>query len=154
MSLDYGRLHYPSTLYDGGGTTNALQTAALESTLAGLTTAPADIKLNGDWNLIRVWLANTTATKTCTLCVGQFDKDGNLVEVTESSVTSTDQTFDTDQDAWGLTTGTNVAAKPPLTVAFKRHSEYGAAAVPVLKLWVSATNGGAWYARYQLEKKQ
>ena len=134
-----------SELYDGGGTANSLQTAATETALAGLSTMPTNISLVDGCNSIRVWPMNTTAAQDGTLCVGQFDSAGTLIGLTETTIGGTDQLFDTDQFSWGLTTGTDKAAKAPIAVSFQRH-----AATASLRMWVSASDGGTWYARYQL----
>jgi hypothetical protein len=134
-----------STVYDGGGTTNALQVAVTETALVALGTQPAEILLSEPVSKIRLFMANTTASQSCSICIGQFDDSDNLLDVTEQDIPITDQTFDTDQDAWGLDTGTDIGAKQPLTVLFKRNT-----GVSYLKVWVSISLGGTWYTRYQL----
>jgi hypothetical protein len=134
-----------SAIYDGGGADNALQEAATETAFSALGTTPDPIALTAASNAIRVFLASATASDDGVLCVGQFDADGNLLEVNEVTIAASDQTFDLDRDAFGLTTGTDIAAKPPVIVTFARH-----ASTAVLKLWMSDDGTGPWYARYQL----
>ncbi len=135
--------------YAGGGATNSnLQVAANQTALAALGTAPADIALAASVNSLAVWLMNTTAGQGGLLCVGQFDADGNLLRIDEPTVAAADQTFATDQKAWGvpaLTAGTDKKAKPPVVPTFRRH-----AATAKLRLWMSQSDGGVWHARYQL----
>jgi len=137
---------FPSTLYDGGDTNNALQLAVNETAVVALTTAPDDFDLDVSVNAIRVFLMNTTGGQAGKLAVGQYNADGDLLEVYEQSFAVTDQDFDTDQDAWGLTAGTDKAAKQPVSISFKRHDE-----TATLRLWMSDSDGGTWYVRYQLD---
>lgn len=131
-------------VYDGGGTANALQTTADEDALVALGTAPAIIQ-NVSSNTLRVWLMNTTASQSCTLCAVCKDSSGNVVEVVETAFVTTDQTFETDQDRWDLTTGTVKAAKAPTSITVPPGSN--------IQLTVSATLGGVWYAAYLLKNK-
>lgn len=137
-----------SRLYNGGGTNNALQTAATSTALAALGTAPVDISTFEDHVAIRVFLMNTTAAQGCTLSIGVYDGAGNYRETIEKVISSDDHTFDTKQDVWGLAAGTDKPAKNPQIISFQR-PDGGC----VLKMWVSASDGGVWYARYQLLTK-
>jgi len=87
---------------------------------------------------------NETAGQGGILCIGQFTAAGALVDVSEVVIAATDQTFDSNQALWGLTAGTDKAAKAPVVVQFTRH-----ATTSTLRLWMAATDGGAWYARVQ-----
>ena len=135
---------HASVLYNGGGTSNALQSAVSWTAYAALLTKPQVIS-TGRFNRIDVWLMNTTASQSCTLVTmecGATPAAATVKRVTETSVATTDQAFSTDQNAWGLTAGTDIAAKAVQRITI----------TPGMKLvmFVSASLGGAWYARYQL----
>lgn len=137
-------------VYDGNtGTGSALQTAADANALGLLTNAPGNITITNATtgiaaNAVRVWLMNTTASQSCTLCVGQFTSAGVLQEVTETTIPTTNLGTASNQNLWGLTAGTYKAPKAPVVVTFTRH-----ATTSVVRLWVQTSLGGAWYARYQ-----
>lgn len=136
----------PNAVYDGGGTDNALQvftTTALM--IAGADPEVIDI---GVHNELDIWLMNTTASQSCTLVVAEFSAAtptaATLTRVTEVAVGTGDQTFTSDQVAWGLTTGTEKAAKAPVQVRVTP----GRYAV----VFCSAALGGTFYARVGKQK--
>jgi hypothetical protein len=135
-----------STVYDGGGTGNALQT--FTTTALMIAGAHPDVIDIGPYNELDIWLMNSTASQSCTLVVAEFSAAtptaATLTKVTETAVPTTDQAFTSDRAAWGLVTGTEYPAKAPVQVRVTP----GRYAV----IFCQATNGGTFYARVGLQR--
>jgi len=132
-----------SSLYDGGGTSKALQAKTTGALLVASGAEVIDVGYN---NVIDVWLCNSTASQSCTLRVAEFSAETPTVATQirdiEVSVTTTDQTATVDRAAFGLTTGTEYAPKAIQSVSVTPGS--------YVMIALSASSGGTWYARYQL----
>jgi len=101
------------TLYDGGGTTNALQT---DATGANVVASGADVIKVGGATCIEIFMMSETASDTGNLLVSEFRDEktptvANCSKVTEIDV-GTDLGATVDRAIWGLTTATERKPKP------------------------------------------
>jgi hypothetical protein len=127
--------------YGTNATTPALQTKA---TSALLIASGAEVLATGQSDVLEVSLVNSTAAQSGKLIVAEFSEPvptvANMIAPPrENDISATDQTGTTDRVLWGLTTGTEYAAKQPIRLQVTRN-HYAMIAV-------SSTTGGTWYAR-------
>jgi len=131
-----------STLYDGGGTANALQDTIATSTLP---TGAAVIDCDGS-NAIDIEMFNATAAEAFTLMVSEYSAStptiATLIRQTPVPFTAADQDRTVDRACVSLTTGTEIYAKPPVRVAVTPGA--------YVQLSIVENITGANYARYQL----
>ena len=136
----------PSTLYNGGGTNNALQ---VDTDTTGIVAGGAAVIDCQNAHFIEIWLQNATAVQNATLCVSEYSAAtptiATAIKATEYSVPDADLATAFDSASVGLTTGTVHYAKAPITVAV----------TPSCWAMISlqAAEGGTFYARYILIKE-
>jgi len=131
-----------SLLYDGGGTSNALQTLTTSATLVA---AALDlVRISGPIAALRIDLLASAAAKGCVLTVTEFRDESpavnEVLSVREVAIPATDHTMTVDRASWGLTTGTEIYAKPAVVVPVTpgRH----------VTISCASTDGSvSWYAR-------
>ena len=131
-----------SLLYDGGGTSNALQTFTTSATLVAATLDT--VRISGPIAALRIDLLASAAGKGCVLAITEFRDDSpavsEILSVREVAIPATDQTMTVDRASWGLTTATEIYAK-------------AAVVVPVtpgryVTISCASTDGSvSWYAR-------
>ncbi len=131
-----------SFLYDGGGTSKALQTFTTSATL--VAAALESLRISQPIVALRIELLASAASKGCVLAITEFADDTPAVDkirsVREVTIPATDQTMTVDRAAWGLTTGTEIYVK-------------AGAVVPVtpgrnVTISCASTDGSvSWYAR-------
>jgi len=143
FALDKITQDITSTLYDGGGTSNALQVDADTDAIIASGAAVIDA---GGANAIDVWLSNPTATQNATFYVAEFSAATptaiTCIRITEVAIPDTDRTVKIDRANWGLTVATDHYVKMPVRVAITPGS--------YLMMGAIASEGGTWYARYSL----
>lgn len=133
-----------STLYDGGGAGNALQTLATGATI--VAGGEAVIPIAEGAIALDIWLMNSTVSSTCRLQVSEFSAAtptvATMIRKCEYAIGATDETGTADRAAWGLATGVEYAPKAPMRVKVSPGS--------YVMLSVASSSGGTWYCRYQL----
>ncbi len=143
FALDKITQDIASTLYDGGGTANALEVDVDTDTIIASGAAVIDA---GGANAIDVWLSNPTATQNATFYIAEFSASTptatTCIRVTEVTVPDADRTLVIDRANWGLTAATDHYVKLPVRVAITPGS--------YLMMGMAASEGGTWYARYTL----
>lgn len=131
-----------STLYNGGGTANAMQDTIATS---ALPTGAAVIDCDGS-NALDIEMFNATATEAFTLMVSEYSAAtptiATLIRQTPVSFAAADQDRTVDRACVSLTTGTEIYAKSPVRVAVTPGA--------YVQLSIVENITGANYARYQL----
>ena len=132
-----------SLIYDGGGAVNALQTDATAANVVASGAAVINVKAN---NIIDIWLMNSTAAQSCILKISEFSIDIPTVLThirdTEIAILVKENTSTVDRAIFGLGAGVEYKPKSPVRVVITP-SAY-------VIITISASLGGVWYARYQL----
>ena len=136
-----------SLLYNGGGTSNALQ---VKTNSADIIAAGAQVIDVAGYDTLDVFACNTTAAQTGTLVVVELGNGygpgvtllkSHIVRVTETAFGS-DQAITIDNSSFGLAAAED-KAKPPLSFTLLAH---------YFLLVLAAAAGGVFYARYALRK--
>lgn len=140
-----------SLLYNGGGTANAMQ---VKTTGATAIASGANLIDNPDCDRLDVQLFNATAAQAATVRVIEYSGVADnatvptlaqMVRQTEAAA-GTEQTGTVDQIIVGLTTGTEISAKPPMAFTVMAGHK--------LQIVLSALAGGTGYVRYALYKSK
>ena len=136
-------LRHASTLYGGGGTSNALLTNKTTSAVAAATVITV-----GEYDTLHLMLTNPTASQSVKLIVTAYSASTPSISTQiferEVVIGTTDLSATVDRAMVGLTTGTEHYTKPPVAVAVPRGSYVVVAS--------NNSSGGTWYARYYLSR--
>ena len=143
FALDKITQDITSTLYDGGGTANALE---VDTDTDGIVASGAAVIDAGGANAIDVWLSNTTVTQNATFYIAEFSASTptavTCIRITEVAIPDADRTLLADRANWGLTAATDHYVKLPVRIAITPGS--------YLMMGMAASEGGTWYARYTM----
>ena len=138
--------HSDYTLYDGGGTSNALQVDTTGATRVASTAVLIDTT---GYECVDVWLMNETASATATLYCAEYsqnkgDTPAVIKEIRKQEIVipAAEQAGTVDRAAWGLTTGTERAPKAPVRFIIKPGS--------AVMIGLQAASTGTFYARVAL----
>lgn len=134
---------FVSTLYNGGGTANALITTKTTSAVAA-----AEVLTVGEWDTLHLMLTNPTAGSSLKVIVTAYSAATPTIATQiferEIVVGTTDLSATVDRAMVGLTTGTEHYTKAPISVSVPRGSYVVVAS--------NTSSGGTWYARYWFSK--
>ena len=134
-----------SVLYNGGGTSNALQAAADLDAVIALSTQPTSIA-TGDNTGIELFLSGAADDKTpVVVCINHTASAITLttiVHIQEDAVTIADMAFKVDRSVWGLTATTDHEPK--------RLVYFPCAPDSYVSIVCQSLDTTAFYARYRL----
>ena len=138
--------HSDYTLYDGGGTSSALQVDTTGATRVASTAVLIDTT---GYECVDVWLMNETASATATLYCAEYsqnkgDTPAVIKEIRKQEIVipAAEQAGTVDRAAWGLTTGTERAPKAPVRFIINPGS--------AVMIGLQAASTGTFYARVAL----
>ncbi len=134
-----------SLIYDGGGTTNALQVATDLDAFIALGTQPTAI-FTGNNTGIELFMSGAANDATAVAVVLNHEVElvalGTLISAQEASISTPDMAFQVDRSVWGLAATTDHEPKKLLHFPVAQQT------------WVSIClqNAGAtaWYLKYRL----
>ncbi|MAH51463.1 hypothetical protein CMI37_36950 [Candidatus Pacearchaeota archaeon] len=134
-----------SVLYDGGGTSNALQVAADLDAVIALGTQPTSIA-TGNHTGIELFLSAADDDKTpVVVCINHTASTitlSTIVHIQEDSVSMADMAFKVDRSVWELTAGTDHEPK--------RLVYFPCAPNSYVSVVLQSADTSTWYARYRL----
>ena len=134
-----------SILYDGGGTTNALQVAADLDAVIALATQPTLIA-TGNHTGIELFLSGAVDDKTpLVVCINHSSDPislTNIIHIQEDSVSAADMAFAVDRSIWGL--AATVDHEP------KRLVYFPCAPDSYVSIVLQSADTTVWYLRYRL----